>query len=173
MWIKFWNGYSDFAIKHEIRHQAGGFQLRNPIPDLFFFLGNPKLGIAKLFSWTAEIHEVLVLEISIWFSCINVNPKSGFLNLNPDVLVESALYYCTIVIGWFYSEIVPLTPKLELKHNQSHPNEQLHSNFVLNSLTTYLFWNSEDICIRIFSYFKHSTVFAFSTFLFYMLGLAM
>ena len=27
---------SDFAIKHEIRHQAGGFQLRNPIPDLFF-----------------------------------------------------------------------------------------------------------------------------------------
>lgn len=80
---------SDFAIKHEIRHQAGGFQLRNPIPD-FFFLGNPKLGIAKLFSWTAEIHEVLVFEMSIWFSCINVNPKSG---------VESALYYCTIVIG--------------------------------------------------------------------------
>ena len=27
---------SDFARKHEIRHQAGGFQLRNPIPDLFF-----------------------------------------------------------------------------------------------------------------------------------------
>ena len=40
---------SDFAMKHEIRHQAGGFHLRNPISDLFF-LGNPKLGIAKLFS---------------------------------------------------------------------------------------------------------------------------
>ena len=105
---------SDFAIKHEIRHQAGGFHLRNPIPDLFF-LGNPKLGIAKLFSWTADIHEVLVFEISIWFSCINVNPKSGFLNLNPDVLVESALYYWTIVIGWFYSEICSTYSKIIAK----------------------------------------------------------
>lgn len=104
---------SEFAIKHEIRHKAGGFQLRNPIPDFFFT--KSEIRNCKTFLLNSGNHEVLVFEISIRFSCINVNPKSGFLNLNPDVLVESTLYYCTIVIGWFYSEICSTYSKIRAK----------------------------------------------------------